>query len=424
VASSGAPQGAPPARQETFGPDEHGLASPTLDALDEGKREKMAELRRRLDALPAKKAFPRRHDLWLKRFLAHCKWNVDKTFEAYCEMEAWRREVGADRVLQENPDGPDEALRVLQMDLIGFYPYSFCRSNRSISWMRVGHSPWWRSCFERTDLTLRAQLWMSEYHQQTVAQRAMETGVWRERAVVLVDLSALNFEYFQGVSSSSRSRKRGAGQTVAINYPGYVDRAYVLHAPGFANRAWSILKHFLSAALMEKAMMVGSKEELRQMLDDLGAENVPRSLGGQSDAPTAPLPGRLRMPPGGWDDVLRAWRPREICISKGSTHEEVLQVPAGGRCKWQWALTCASVSFQVSRAEAGGPTEVVEEMRECRFDDVEDPVCGEAAAPAHRACEVRLLWSNESSMLRAKTLLLRAEVFDAQEACHSQSSAR
>ncbi|CAK0853984.1 unnamed protein product, partial [Prorocentrum cordatum] len=265
-----------------------------------------------------------------------------------------RREVGADRVLQENPDGPDEALRVLQMDLIGFYPYSFCRSNRSISWMRVGHSPWWRSCFERTDLTLRAQLWMSEYHQQTVAQRAMETGVWRERAVVLVDLSALNFEYFQGVSSSSRSRKRGAGQTVAINYPGYVDRAYVLHAPGFANRAWSILKHFLSAALMEKAMMVGSKEELRQMLDDLGAENVPRSLGGQSDAPTAPLPGRLRMPPGGWDDVLRAWRPREICISKGSTHEEVLQVPAGGRCKWQWALTCASVSFQVSRAEAGG----------------------------------------------------------------------
>lgn len=413
-ASSAASSGASSARQVTFGADEHGVSSPTLDALDEGKRAKIAELRGRLDALPPKEAFPRRHDLWLKRFLAHCKWKVDQTFELYCQMETWRRQVGADSVLQDYPDGPDKALSVLQMDLIGFYPWSRCKNNRSIAWMRGGHVPWWRALFERTDLTHRAQLWMSEHHQQLVHQRALETGVWMERTVILVDLSALDFQYFQGLSTSTRTRKRAAGQTIAINYPGIVDRAYVLNAPGFANRAWSILKHFLSAALMEKAVMVSSQEEKRQMLDDLGAENVPRALGGTSDAPSAPMPERLRMPPGGWDGVIAAWRPRDICISKGSTHEEVLRVPAGGRCTWQWTLTCASISFQVSRGpQAGGAMEIVEEMREYRFDDVEEPVCGEVAAPAHEGCAVHLRWSNESSMLRSKTLLLRTEVLDA-----------
>jgi hypothetical protein len=41
---------------------------------------------------------------------------------AYVDMEEWRREVGADHILREYPDGKLNS--VLPVDITGFYPYS------------------------------------------------------------------------------------------------------------------------------------------------------------------------------------------------------------------------------------------------------------------------------------------------------------
>jgi len=390
--------------------DENNANSPTLDALNETQYNLLLQMRARLSELPSSRAPPRRHDLWLKRFLAHGKWKLEKAMELYLEMEAWRLECGADRILEEIPDGG--ANKVLPIDLIGFYPYSYDKIGRPIAWMRVGLTPWWRPLYEQIEEGIRSQLWMGELIDTDGIRRARETGIWRERAVILVDLSQLDMAYFTGLSWSARARQRGTLMSVAKYYPGIVDKSYILHAPGFANKAWNVLKMFLSEALMQKAVMVSSNEELELMLDDLGRENVPRSLGGLSDAPTgARIPPHLTMPAGGWSAVLDEWRPREISISAKTKYEEIVELLDGQHVRWQWALVSFSIVFQVERRATDGEFKTVSPNTEYSFLDVrDDPLCDEVSAPAGGGV-VRLVWNNESSAFRQKTLLLKLKVF-------------
>lgn len=387
--------------------DEYGARSPTLESLSEKKRKLVQEMRARIDGLPRDKAPPRRHDLWLKRFLAHGKWKLDKAMQLYLEMEEWRKQIGADTILEKFPEGPPGD--VLQMDLIGFYPYGVDKLGRSVAWMRVGQAPWWRALFEKIEENVLSQLWMGEWIDAQVSERARKNGEWRERSVIFVDLGELDYNYFQGLASSGRARRRGALQSVAQYYPGIVDKVFVLNAPGFANKAWSILKVFLSKELMEKAVMVANPAERAEMLEELGAANVPRALGGTSSSPTTQLPAHVQMPAEGWKRVIAAWRPEEIVINARSHFERLVPVPKGGRVRWQWALLDHSISWEVSRRRIGGDFETVLPEREESFTNLEDPVKGEACAPDGGG-EVRLFWDNRSSQFRSKTLLLRLEV--------------
>eukprot|EP00928_Gymnodinium_smaydae_P023341 TRINITY_DN19304_c0_g2_i1.p1 TRINITY_DN19304_c0_g2~~TRINITY_DN19304_c0_g2_i1.p1 ORF type:complete len:560 (+),score=134.37 TRINITY_DN19304_c0_g2_i1:64-1680(+) len=391
--------------------DADGARSPTLEALSAKKRDMVATMRSRLDSLPARDRPPVRHDLWLKRFLAHGKWNVDKAMKLYLEMETWRRTSRADTALRDIViDAP--LRRILTVDLIGFYPYSFDKLGRVVAWLRVGHVPWWRPLFEATEPTLRSQLWQGEMLDSIVERRAKETGVWRERGVVLVDLRNLSLAYFQGLGSSARARQRGAMQTIAQYYPGIVDKAYILHAPGFANKMWTVLKMFLSQQLMDKAVLVANAAEQAKMLQELGPENVPRELGGSSDTPAVRLPEDLMMPRDGWASVIEDWRPREILVAKGATHEELIEVPPGSRLRWQWTLLDFSINFEVAQRTVGNGTFQVHKAREeLSFSGTEEPICGELFSPAFGpGIQARLLWDNVASRLRSKTVLLRLDI--------------
>merc|ERR1712232_1520372 len=128
--------------------------------------------------------------------------------------------------------------------------------------------------------------------------------------------------------------------------------------------------------------MVGNREQESAMLADLGPENVPRHLGGTSDLPTNHLPDHLRMPIGGLSAVIDAWRPQEIAIKARSRHEELRRLPAGSRIRWQWTLADHSIRFEVAcRPELCDEFEIVTANEELKFDDLEDPVLGEALAP-------------------------------------------
>ena len=48
------------------------------------------------------------------------------------------------------------------------------------------------------------------------------------------------------------------------------------------------------------------------MLRDLGAENVPRSLGGQSHQADLQLPTKVMRPREGFGKLLAAWKPQEL----------------------------------------------------------------------------------------------------------------
>eukprot|EP00438_Fugacium_kawagutii_P016465 Skav211458 [mRNA] locus=scaffold379:168349:173074:- [translate_table: standard] len=247
----------------------------------------------------------KRHDLWMKRFLAHKKWNLEKAVTAYLEMEEWRRKVRADEILQDYPDGKLNS--VLPADMTGFYPYSVDKKG--------------------AQLRMQSMSWYGD-----------SSGcVWRERAVVLVDLSHLDFNYFQGISSSTRARRRGTQQTTAQYYPGVVDKAYLLHAPSFASRAWNVLKFFLSEKLMEKAVLASSDEEIEE--EDGGGEEEEEVVvvnGGDGEGDD-----------GKEEDFMR------ICAK----HQETLEVTAGASVTWQWALVSSSINFQVELP--GGPQGVV-----------------------------------------------------------------
>lgn len=384
------------------------VPSPTLESLADDKRELLVQMRARVDALPPDAAPHRRHDLVLKRFLAHGKWDLEQALELFLQTEAWRRENGADEILPENPTG--ERLQALPLDLALMYPYSTDREGRQIGVMTIGMAPWWRPLFEPIGELYRAQIWIAEWLDAQVARTAAERGEWRERGVVLIDLSRFDWAFFQGMVTHGRVRPRVRQARKPIkNYPGLVDRAYVLNAPGFVGKAFAIVKLFLSEALVEKVCVVQSEEDRAAMLLELGPENVPRSLGGLSDRPSTQLPECLQLPVGGWSAVLEAWRPEEITVAARSQHEIVRSMPAGTRLTWQWALVQHSIRFEVAQRRQGGGDFEVLSGAEHRFEESEDPVCGGTPAPEGGG-DVRLVWDNRSSKMRSKTLLLRITV--------------
>ena len=152
--------------------------------------------------------------------------------------------------------------------------------------------------------------------------------------------------------------------------------------------------------------MVSSEDEVQQMLEDLGAANVPRSLGGSSAHPELQLPAELMMPKKGWADLLESWKPREISIPARSTHHERLVAP-GGSVSWQWALVGSSITFQVQRQTGTGASEMVLQPTECHFHDLEEPIFGRAMA--QKPTEFHFSWDNSASHW-SKKLLLRLEV--------------
>jgi len=384
--------------------------SPTLNALTDKQRELLTEMRRRLDAFPKGVLPERRHDLWLKRFLAHAKWKVDKAVEVFVEMEKWRKENRADCVLEDFPDGV--GIRALPCDLLLFLPYGTDRLGRPVTLMTPGVGGiWYRSLFEPISALCNSQIWLSEWNQALVETRAAETGEWRERAVVLIDLGHMNWAFFQAMLKCGRARRRAKLARSSIkNYPGFIDQAFIINAPSFIHQIWGILKLFLSEALMSKAKFVSTPEERSAMLQELGIENVPRRFGGLSDATEDPLmPEHLKMPAGGWSAVVERWRPQELPIEAGGCYEKVLMLPEGGRVTWQWALVEYSITFQVSRRRANERQFDVISVEEPEFSDKQDPLIGEVSAPEGGG-EVRLFWNNEFSRFRGKLLLLRLEV--------------
>lgn len=388
--------------------------SSTLEALTDERRQQVAAMRARLEGLPPGEgpAF-RRHDLWLKRFLAHAKWDLEEALKLYLHTEAWRKENGADEILETAADG---RLPALPIDVTLFYPYGTDSQGRQLTIMTPGLAPWWRALFEPISELCRSQIWLAEWSLAECERKAARTGQWHERAVVLVDLSFLSFRFFQGIMGSSRGRHRAQNARGHIrNYPGLIDKAYVINPPSHMGKIWIILKLLLSAALMEKAVLVSSDEEVAAMLQDLGKENVPRNLGGTSDAPTFPLPEHLRMPSDGWSVSVDAWRPRELFINARSKYEEVVSVPAGGHVSWHWTLFDHSIAFEVLSRPAGEKAfHVLVPSKELHFNDLEDPILGQVSAPAGGG-EVQLVWDNTFSKLRGKTLLLRVEVFSHSE---------
>jgi hypothetical protein len=197
--------------------------------------------------------------------------------------------------------------------------------------------------------------------------------------------------------------------TTAQYYPGLMDKAYILKAPGFAGKAWTILKAFLSKELMEKAVMVTNTDEVRSMLTDLGADNVPQFFGGTSTKASFPLPDYLLMPSEGWSETIKAWRPRDIRIAKGERHVETISVPAGGRVRWQFALWEHSILFEISASHSGDEFTVLRPQEEVCFSGVAEPLYGETLAPAGGG-DIRFTWDNSMSKWLAKNLILRIEM--------------
>lgn len=385
--------------------------SPTLEALSDKQSRLVTEMRAAL--AKRSKKMPERHDIWLKRFLAHGKWDLNKSLQLYEDMEAWRAQNGADTMLKRFPDGV--GLRTLPMDATSFEPYGLDNIGRPIAIMTPGYANWWRPLYEPMEEMCRAQIWITEENDRRATLQAAEAGVWRERGVVLVDLSKLELAFFQGMLGSGRARKRSKTARFHIkNYPGLVDKAYIMNAPGFVNKMWAVVKLVLSQSLMEKACLVTTAADKEAMLQDLGRENVPRYLGGTSDAATMPYPLHLRQPSEGWKPVIEAWRPRELPIAAGGRLDEVVHVPTGKSLRWQWALLKDSINFEVQvRSLPAGDFQPLKASREVTFHDLEDPDIGETAAPAgakSEGVEVRLSWDNSAWRMRSKTLILKLDI--------------
>lgn len=393
--------------------DHDGFRSPTLEGLSESKRALITEMRKRIDALPAKQRPPtKRHDLWLKRYLAHASWKIDKAMKLYIEFEEWRLFEGAETILKRLPHGQ---IPVLPGDFMQYIPWGTDRIGRTIYVMSVGWWPWWRQLFELHDDMIQAQIWLAEWMDHLAEKHAHETGEWRERSVILMDLSRLDRTYFMGLAGNSRVRARShlTGKPASY-YPGIIDKAYIINAPSFATKMFSVFKMVLSASLVEKANILSSAADRAKMLEDLGIENVPEVCGGNSKAPdNSLLPRHLQMPADGWkawEEQKKKMLPTEQVIAAGATFEKILDIPKGGRAKWRWVLHDNSICFQVSqRNEDAKDFDVISEMAEVAFNGVEDPQVGSSPAPPGGG-EIRLTWDNSSARYYGKTLLFQVEV--------------
>uniref|UniRef100_A0A1J3IZB6 Phosphatidylinositol/phosphatidylcholine transfer protein SFH14 n=1 Tax=Noccaea caerulescens TaxID=107243 RepID=A0A1J3IZB6_NOCCA len=268
---------------------------PFIEDVRDEKEEKMVSKLRQ--ELLDKDLLPPRHDDYhmLLRFLKTMEFNMEKTVTAWEEMLKWRKEFGADRIIQDfNFKELDKVVR--------HYPQGYHgvdKDGRPIYIERLGKAHPGK-LMDVTTIERYLKYHVQEF-ERALQEKLPACSVAAKRRVTttttILDVEGLGMKNF---SPTAANLLASIAKVDCNYYPETLHRMFIVNAGiGFRNLLWPAAQKFIDPMTIAKIQVLEPKS-LSKLLEAIDSSQLPEFLGGLCKCPNEG--GCLRSNKGPWND--------------------------------------------------------------------------------------------------------------------------
>ncbi|EPS63229.1 hypothetical protein M569_11558, partial [Genlisea aurea] len=269
-------------------------AIPIEDMRDPREERAVCDLRQELlqmDLLPV------RHDDYhtLLRFLKARDFDIDKTIQMWEDMLTWRKEYGADTIMENFQfDALEEVLE--------YYPQGYHgvdRDGRPVYIERLGKAhP--SKLLRATSIEKYLKYHVQEF-EKAINEKFPACSIaakrWICSTTTILDVQGLGIK---NLTSSAANLLSAMMKIDNSYYPETLHRMYIVNAgPGFKRVLWPAAQKFLDAKTIAKIQVLDSKS-MAKLLEAIDECELPDFLGGSCTCDGEG--GCLRSNKGPWDD--------------------------------------------------------------------------------------------------------------------------
>ncbi|KAL5803732.1 hypothetical protein ACOSQ3_030532 [Xanthoceras sorbifolium] len=264
------------------------------DVRDAKEESAVLELRQRL---LERGLLPPRHDDYhtLLRFLKAREFNIEKTIQMWEDMLIWRREYGADTIMEDFEF--EELEEVLQ-----YYPQGYHgvdREGRPVYIELLGKAH--PSKLMRITTIERYLKYHVQEFEKALQEKFPACTIAAKRRIcsttTILDVNGLGIKNFTRTAANLLSAMTKIDNSY---YPETLHRMFIVNAgPGFKKMLWPAAQKFLDAKTISKIHVLEPKS-LGKLLEFIDSSQLPDFLGGSCTC--FPEGGCLRSNKGPWND--------------------------------------------------------------------------------------------------------------------------
>ncbi|XP_024974132.1 phosphatidylinositol/phosphatidylcholine transfer protein SFH9-like [Cynara cardunculus var. scolymus] len=270
------------------------FASISIDDVRDEEEEKVVNAFRQI--LIEKDLLPNRHDDYhtLLRFLKARKFDIDKAVQMWAEMLNWRKDYGADSILQ---DFVYEEFEEVQ----SYYPHGYHgvdKEGRPVYIERLGKVD--PSKLMNVTTVERFLRYHVQGFEKAFSEKFPACSVAARRHIdsctTILDVHGMNWMSFGKVAHDLVMRMQ---KIDGDNYPETLHQMFIVNAGNGFKLVWNTLKGFLDPRTTSKIHVLGNKYQ-NKLLEVIESSQLPDFLGGICSCSNDG--GCLRSDKGPWHD--------------------------------------------------------------------------------------------------------------------------
>ncbi|XP_050715606.1 SEC14-like protein 2 [Eriocheir sinensis] len=376
------------------------------------RKEALSQFRERVAPLLSP---DQQHDDALLQWLVARNFNLDKAEQMLRKSLEWRREWGADTVLEW--EVPEVLSKYYPVGMAGhdnkgcpvwIIPYGGCDMRGLLSSVK------------KTDY-IRYTLRVLEASRRDMAEQTQKLGRPINQQCCIFDLD--NFSLKHVTWKPAMDVILELVQLYEANYPEFLKCAYVINAPKVFTMAYALIKPFLHEVTLKKIKIFGRSGWKEVLLKDISPDELPHHWGGSRTDPDGnpkcpsqiclggevPKKYYLSLSKSNLSKLTEDDNLSSVTLSKGGKKRLKYEVKKpGSHLRWEFRTEDFDIGFGVSRKVKKGEEEVLVPLQRVNSQLVTEEgylVCTEPGTYV-------ITFDNEFSYVRSKKVLYMATVVE------------